>query len=112
GDHRKRSIADRCVADLDNRLFGAKISRDQFVWFGDTQSLGDTRKILEMCRIERPLVPCDTDGDTALPWHRMAAKSKFFNNINDPINVGPGRVRFHYDKHRKPSPVRAAKPKL
>ncbi len=52
-----------------------------------------------MCRIYRAAIAGDADSGSVLAGHGMAFKAKFFDHLHDPIDIGTGRIGFHYNKH-------------
>ena len=42
----------------------------------------------------------------------MTAETESIDNFHDPIDIGLGRVGFHYDEHKKVIPVYPAKIRL
>ena len=90
---------DTCLAYLDDRFFRPEIERHELVRFADPNRLRHARQVLELNRIERPLIAGQTNRRPGRSRHDVGTETHFANRVGDPGDFLFGGARFHYDEH-------------
>ena len=79
--------------------FWPEIERHELVRFADPNRLGHARQVLELNRIERPLIAGQTNRRPGRSRHDVGTETHFANRVGDPGDFLFGGARFHYDEH-------------